>query len=288
MAVLADLRRQWADLNKEAEAGANIFNNSFGNLGTSPYGAGLGSGLGERWKPPVEDVRTSRLQASPYGTGIGSELGQGWTAATDAIEEYIDASRTAGEQLLELEEQRGLIDDGIRLRTELMKEEGDELQQLTKEYEKWFNTVGGIFQQLGADLVETGDLWGSMAKAAQSAIAIVLKAIGAELAAIAAKATVAALMGDLSKIPGGVAALAGSAAAYTAAGAVSAMAEGGIVNRPTMALIGESGPEAVIPLSRMGAGGGGTIIVNVAGSVLTERRLESIIAGVTARQRRGY
>ena len=39
---------------------------------------------------------------------------------------------------------------------------------------------------------------------------------------------------------------------------------GGIVTRPTMALIGEAGPEAVIPLSRLGAGrpqaGGGSII----------------------------
>jgi len=34
------------------------------------------------------------------------------------------------------------------------------------------------------------------------------------------------------------------------------MAEGGIVNRPTMALIGEAGPEAVVPLSGGNAPGG--------------------------------
>jgi len=33
------------------------------------------------------------------------------------------------------------------------------------------------------------------------------------------------------------------------------MAEGGIVRKPTYALIGEAGPEAVIPLSKMGSGG---------------------------------
>jgi gas vesicle protein len=38
------------------------------------------------------------------------------------------------------------------------------------------------------------------------------------------------------------------------------MAEGGIVNRPTLALIGESGPEAVVPLS---GGGMGNIILNI-------------------------
>ena len=43
-----------------------------------------------------------------------------------------------------------------------------------------------------------------------------------------------------------------------------AMATGGIVTSPTFALIGEAGPEAVIPLSKMGSMGGG-ITVNVNG-----------------------
>ena len=47
------------------------------------------------------------------------------------------------------------------------------------------------------------------------------------------------------------------------------LAQGGIVNSATLALIGESGPEAVIPLSKMGSmgfgGGGGGITVNVNG-----------------------
>lgn len=40
------------------------------------------------------------------------------------------------------------------------------------------------------------------------------------------------------------------------------LAAGGIVTRPTLALIGEAGPEAVVPLSR-GRGMGDTIIVNI-------------------------
>jgi len=39
-------------------------------------------------------------------------------------------------------------------------------------------------------------------------------------------------------------------------------AAGGIVRRPTIGLLGEAGPEAVIPLSRLGGLGGVTIIVN--------------------------
>lgn len=55
------------------------------------------------------------------------------------------------------------------------------------------------------------------------------------------------------------------------------MATGGIVNKATMALIGEAGPEAVIPLDRMGSMGNTTVIVNVSGSVTTERDLVSAI-----------
>jgi hypothetical protein len=41
--------------------------------------------------------------------------------------------------------------------------------------------------------------------------------------------------------------------------AAVAMAEGGIVTKPTLALIGEAGPEAVIPLSRQSGGAGETV-----------------------------
>jgi phage-related minor tail protein len=45
------------------------------------------------------------------------------------------------------------------------------------------------------------------------------------------------------------------------------MAEGGIVSAPTLALIGEAGPEAVVPLSRMGQMSSPTnITVNVQGA----------------------
>jgi hypothetical protein len=55
-------------------------------------------------------------------------------------------------------------------------------------------------------------------------------------------------------------------------------AKGGIVTSPTMALIGEAGPEAVIPLSRGGGFGGGiTINISNAGSVIAEADLVSSI-----------
>jgi len=63
------------------------------------------------------------------------------------------------------------------------------------------------------------------------------------------------------------------------------LAEGGIVTGPTLAMIGEKGPEAVIPLDRMM---GGSITVNVAGSVTSERDLiETIRRGLVNAQRNG-
>jgi hypothetical protein len=62
--------------------------------------------------------------------------------------------------------------------------------------------------------------------------------------------------------------------ALTGGPSVPAFAAGGIVRRPTLALVGEAGPEAVIPLNQLGSvapqGGGGTVIWEVDGRVLAE------------------
>ena len=57
------------------------------------------------------------------------------------------------------------------------------------------------------------------------------------------------------------------------------MADGGIVSKPTMAMIGEAGAEAVIPLDRMGSMGT-KVVVNVQGSVISEGQLQSVIQDV--------
>ena len=56
-------------------------------------------------------------------------------------------------------------------------------------------------------------------------------------------------------------------------------AEGGIVNKPTLGIIGEAGAEAVIPLDRMGSMGT-KVVVNVQGSVISEGQLQSVIQDV--------
>lgn len=54
-----------------------------------------------------------------------------------------------------------------------------------------------------------------------------------------------------------------------------ALAAGGIVNRPTVAMIGERGPEAVVPLGR-GMGGPTTIVLNVDGRRLADIVVENL------------
>jgi hypothetical protein len=73
----------------------------------------------------------------------------------------------------------------------------------------------------------------------------------------------------------------------TVSGGIPQMAEGGIVNRPTLALIGEAGPEAVVPLSKMsGMGGGGDININVNGGMATSAEIgQSILNALRAYQR---
>jgi hypothetical protein len=69
---------------------------------------------------------------------------------------------------------------------------------------------------------------------------------------------------------------------------IPAMAEGGIVTKPTLALIGEgSGPEAVIPLSKMGSmSGGGDVNINVTGGLSTSAEIgQSVVNALRAYSR---
>ena len=59
-------------------------------------------------------------------------------------------------------------------------------------------------------------------------------------------------------------------------GQIPRMADGGIVTRPTLALIGERGPEAVVPLNR-GTSMGGGITVNVNGGLATSAEIGQAI-----------
>ena len=66
--------------------------------------------------------------------------------------------------------------------------------------------------------------------------------------------------------------------------AIPRMAEGGIVSSPTLAIIGEAGPEAVVPLERLNNGGG--ITINVTGGLATSAEIgESVVNALRAYSR---
>lgn len=80
------------------------------------------------------------------------------------------------------------------------------------------------------------------------------------------------LLPDLPKVPSmPVPQLGGQAPSAVVAKKIPRLAEGGIVNSPTLALIGEAGPEAVVPLDRMNTGGG--VTVNVTGGLSTSAEI---------------
>jgi hypothetical protein len=70
---------------------------------------------------------------------------------------------------------------------------------------------------------------------------------------------------------------------------IPGFAKGGIVTRPTLAMIGEAGPEAVVPLSGPNAGnfgGGGGLTVNVTGGLATSSEIgQAIVNAIRAYNR---
>lgn len=72
--------------------------------------------------------------------------------------------------------------------------------------------------------------------------------------------------------------------------AFGAFAEGGVITKPTMALMGEAGPEAVIPLSKLGQFGGGrqtTVVIELDGRTIARSVYDNMpsvmrIRGVSA------
>lgn len=133
--------------------------------------------------------------------------------------------------------------------------------------------LGESLLQVIADFIAKEIVAMTIGKALQAAAvalgvasAAVLGAAWAPVAAFVSLATFGANAGPATAAVSGVV---GLAATLAKVAAIPALAEGGIVTRPTLALIGEAGPEAVVPLSRGGGVGGlsiDRIEVNISGN----------------------
>ena len=83
-------------------------------------------------------------------------------------------------------------------------------------------------------------------------------------------------------IPSWVPIIGGKGFSFPQMPTIPALAEGGIVTRPTLALIGEAGPEAVVPLGR----GGGMMGGNVVNITVTSANPEAVIDAIRQYERR--
>ena len=67
---------------------------------------------------------------------------------------------------------------------------------------------------------------------------------------------------------------------------IPGFADGGIVTGPTLAMVGEKGPEALIPLSQLGNMGGGGVTVNVTGGLATSAEIgQAVVNAIRAYNR---
>ena len=118
------------------------------------------------------------------------------------------------------------------------------------------NTLVGAFDSLKESMPGTIDVLNKVLKVLEGIVATAAAALDALDRVSAGRASselgkgIGRLLNPLGNIPG--------------------LAEGGIVTRPTLAMIGEGGQsEAVIPLDKLGKMGGGNITVNVTGGLAT-------------------
>jgi hypothetical protein len=122
-------------------------------------------------------------------------------------------------------------------------------------------------------------------KAVAIAAPIILKVLDTILAALQAIADAAAFAIDMLNKINPLKAV--KSIGGFISGAIPGLAEGGIVTRPTLAMIGEGGQsEAVIPLDKLGKMGGGDIIINVTGGLATSAEIgESVVNALRAYSR---
>lgn len=115
-------------------------------------------------------------------------------------------------------------------------------------------------------------IWGSIVGAINSGVASIKSAIDSVVSAY--NRVKSSISSGVSKISSGV---------TSAIKAVTPFADGGIVTGPTLGLVGEAGPEAIIPLSQLGSIGGRGITINLQGDFYTDEETAERFGGAIVR-----
>ena len=203
-------------------------------------------------------------------------------AARAAEEEIVPAYKDVIETLKELN--RTTIDHKSNI--DVLADSYKQIEEKTSEAVRAIRPFSDAIGQMATDASEGMEM---LKNATTSAIATMLEALAKESFGRAAVAAgIGMLPGGQLNIPGAIALAAAGTALMVSAGFVRGLKEGGIVTKPTQALIGEAGPEAVIPLNKAGGMMGVTINQYIRGSVLSERQLQRFAVGGLAKMGRRY
>ena len=111
-----------------------------------------------------------------------------------------------------------------------------------------------------------GGAWKAVVGPIVGAIGTIINAVQALIGAIG---TAISKIGELAGKAGGIAQRGGFGIPIL--NLIPGLAHGGVVTSPTVAMVGEAGPEAVIPLNQLGmmfGGGGGDVVLQVDGQTL--------------------
>lgn len=125
------------------------------------------------------------------------------------------------------------------------------LKKLREDFTKFANGIGGALSRPLENMV--GAIFEG--KDAMDSLVDSVKNLIEDLAKAVIKAGILSLLGkkDQVKAEGGFTGILGSLLGIGVKAAVPFLADGGITTRPTLAMIGEAGPEAVVPLNKMNA-----------------------------------
>ena len=173
-------------------------------------------------------------------------------------------------------ERHAIIMQNLGAEQDAVDETKEKYRELTEQQEQMASIATAAFVAFGQAFAEAAVEGGEIFKEAMKAgVASAVQAL-----AMLAMAEAGIALASLNFVK--AAALFGAGtAAFAAAAGIRALGAGGLVTSPTVALIGERGPEVVAPLSKMGAMGG--ITLHVHGSLITEgdllRAIESRVMG---------
>ena len=142
------------------------------------------------------------------------------------------------------------------------------------EFNQWLDSMIAKFAAAWEAIrASTAAVWAAITSVVSAAVAVVTALVQTVLdkvqLAVDAVGAVAGVASGIGGFVGGIPSV------------IPGFASGGVVTRPTLAVVGEAGPEAIIPLSQLGGGGRQVVELNVTvqveGSVISEGDLGAVV-----------